>query len=242
MSEKSGKRSGSTEGIWTKVGVVAGVLSLIVGYLALAGTNHWPPFGAGGTGSVLAGAATPHNTYQPDQQAVLLSDPLTSSSGHWVNESAGTGTCDIRPDGLHAAIDSKNVYHECASKTSAVDFTFEVTFMFGSASGAGIFFRAVGPGSWYNAQFSKDGDALISIGHHSESTNLPDQQLTPPDLAVPHTLAVVAVGDVITFYVDHEKVLTTRNGTYSSGFMGVYAVNGHPGGDAVFRNAVIWGP
>lgn len=56
-----------------------------------------------------------------------------------MNESAGTGTCSIPRDGLHAKANDQSQYHECYSSISVTNFTFQVSFMFRSASGAGVF-------------------------------------------------------------------------------------------------------
>lgn len=264
MSRNSGQRAASTEGPWTRAGVIAGMLALVLAYLGLAIPNHWLPFQSSNKDARAAtaspsfssappsspvvspqrpqGGTAPVNPYEPGQQAVLLSDPMTSVPGKWANESAGTGTCSIQRDGLHAAANGQSVYHECYSGTSVTDFTFEVTFVFGSSSGAGVFFRESGRGSWYNAQFSKDGIALISKADAGTSTNLKSRQLSRPDPDVRHTLAVVAVGDMIVFYVDHQRAVTVTDDSYSSGLVGVYTVNAQPGGEATFRDAVVWGP
>jgi hypothetical protein len=61
-------------------------------------------------------------------------------------------------------------------------------------------------------------------------------------LGVPHTLAVVAIGNTITLYVDHKKAVSVTDGSFTSGPVGVYTVGEQPGGETVFRNAVVWGP
>lgn len=192
--------------------------------------------------SPTASGTTPVNSYTPGQRTVLLDDPMTASTGQWTNQSTGTGTCDIERDGLHAKANDQNQYHECYSRTSVTNFTFEVSFRFGSATGAGIFFRMAGPGSWYNAQWSKNGIALISKGVAGTSTNLNSAQLARPDLNVTHVLAVVAIGNKITLYADHKQAVSVTDDSFRSGDVGVYTVGEQPGGETVFRNAVVWGP
>lgn len=83
---------------------------------------------------------------------------------------------------------------------------------------------------------------MISKGVTGTSTNLASALLARPSLNAPHTLAVVAIGDVITLYVDHKKAVSVTDDSFSSGRVGVYTVGERLGGETVFRDAVICGP
>ena len=56
-------------------------------------------------------------------------------------------------------------------------------------------------------------------------------------------IAVVAQGNTITLYVNHQQITSVTDGTFSHGQIGVtaspYAGNGHPT-EAVFSNARVW--
>lgn len=180
------------------------------------------------------------NPYPHGQKHLLLDDPLTTSA-HWSNKSTGTGTCRIDHAGLHDVITGQFQYHECYSDVSASNFTFQVSFKFGSATGAGIFFRMVRDGTWYNAQFSKNGRAEMSKAVSTVPAPLgTPHDFSPPDLSATHTMAIVAIGSKIVFYVDQKRAITVYDSSFRAGSLGVYAVNAIPDGSTLFRDAKVW--
>jgi hypothetical protein len=53
-------------------------------------------------------------------------------------------------------------------------------------------------------------------------------------------LAVVAVGNTISLYVNNHLLVTVTDNTYSSGQIGVAAAENSNATDVVFSNAKVW--
>jgi hypothetical protein len=187
-----------------------------------------------------ASAGGPRNTYSPRDRTLVLSDPLTSPADHWVNGSGSAGTCQFRPSGLHVRPARPFGYHECTSTGSFRNFTYEVTFTFGTARSGGILFRGAPVANWYDAQYSADGEALVSKVSHGVVTDLSSRKIAVPALGSAHVIAVVVAGRDITFYVDHKRAVSAADSSFLSGWIGVYSSNTKAGGHTVFRNARVW--
>ncbi|MEV6926235.1 hypothetical protein AB0M46_17305 [Dactylosporangium sp. NPDC051485] len=169
------------------------------------------------------------DVYEPGHGNLVLDDPLTSDRGVWTNPDADGGTCRIAGDGLHV---TGAPFHECFGGVPVADFTFEVTFRYATGTAAAVCFRQGDATSPYCAQFTRDGAAVIAGPGGVIATG----SGPPSGIDGVHTLAVVAAGTSLRFYVDRTLVASGGDGQFTSGRLGVMAV----GGEIVFRDARVW--
>jgi hypothetical protein len=180
------------------------------------------------------------NPYVASQQSLVLADSLLKPSSRWSNDHSATGECTFKSDGLH--VSAPNKYHECYGRTSVTDFTYEVEYKFPNARVAGLFFRQSGPGQWYSVYVGHSGHVWLGWPGNDTAAEM---YVTQPSPNGWHKLAVSAIGNKITVYVDGKQFSVT-DGTYSAGAVGLMTDGGQPpngdeaNGETVFRNVRIW--
>jgi serine/threonine protein kinase len=170
------------------------------------------------------------NPYTPDNGGKLvLSDPLSDNSKgvNWDGTSDANGSCHFASSEYHAS--ATGLYdHSCiARNTDYNNFTFEARIqieVFGKCGG--ILFRANSiQQEFYSFRICIDG----TYGFYRELSSTVIQTLISPTSSSAintgfrqtNLLAVVALDDAITLYINHQKITSIQDSTYSHGQIGV---------------------
>ena len=193
------------------------------------------------------------NPYPPDTGNLVLNDPLhDNSQGHsWdVHATPVNNNCQFAGRAYQSTSDyaSKNLYsgNTCfAENTDFSNFTFQVQAILVKGLCEGIAFRGdskannfdrfvICSNAWYDFRQCSNSycDVLLANGP-SPAINT--------QLGMTNTLAVVANGAVITIYVNGKQIVSTTDGGFNQGQIGL--VTSGYGGTltvAMFRNAEVW--
>ncbi len=201
-----------------------------------------------------AQAIATSNPYPPYGGTLALNDPLTNNSqGHnWdVYALQGMNNCQFaggayESTSLDVSGGSEGSNSCIAENTNFSNFTFQVQLIIVKGLCGGITFRGNGAaGNGYAFDVCTTGNYVFRIwtgGYYSEPA--PASGLSPAIHKVPgqtNTLAVVAIGTTMTFYVNGQKVLTYTDSSYTHGQIGCEASeDSDTFTDVMFHNAMAW--
>lgn len=203
------------------------------------------------------------NPYQPDQGILTINDPLSSNgaTSQW-DEDTTTNQCTFTDDSYHARA-ATNMSAACYSVGQQFDnFTYEISMNFVQTSQAyssgGIIFRAnKDSGQFYLFLMFASGRYLFEkcIGVTNCTIMINGTQtangdfLDPPasfKVDQPNTLAVTAVSDMLTLYINGQRVFDpwqdTTDNPYTQGLVGVFVHGGTDtvGTDVAYNQARVW--
>jgi hypothetical protein len=180
---------------------------------------------------------------------LILDDPLRDNSKgyQWdVTNIAGSGSCgfsnnayQVIQDSIIGGITSCNPE---ANVPPLGNFTFEVQMTLVSGDEGGITFRG-NQSNFYLFAIGSDGSYHLDV---VTGTSLPTtlQQASSSHInkgqGKSNLLAVVAVGNTISLYVNNNFLVKVTDSTYSSGQIGVAAVENSNATEVVFSNAKVW--
>ena len=190
------------------------------------------------------------NPYPPGGGKLVAFDPLHDNSrGYkWDEFTTGYGTCSIHDGAYHVISSQPDDYHRCGTQNmgSFSNFAYEVemTILYGDC-GALIFrgdfanyryyyFHVCQDGSYELYIYTQQGipTKTFPVGHNP-NVNRGYNQI--------NTVAVVAINNTLTFYVNHQFVYSTSDNIYSQGQIGFAAENLNAGPTEVaFNNLRIW--
>ncbi len=189
------------------------------------------------------------NPYPPHTGVLILDDPLhDNSKGYqWdITNIAGSGSCgfsnnayQVIQDSILGGITSCNPE---ANVSPLSNFTFEVQMTLVSGDEGGITFRG-NQSNLYLFAIGSDGSYHLDV---VTGTSLPTtlQQASSPHInkgqGKSNLLAVVAVGNTISLYVNNNFLVKVTDSTYSSGQIGVAASENSNATDVIFSNARVW--
>jgi hypothetical protein len=187
--------------------------------------------------------AAVENPYIHHNGKLVLIDPLhiNSKSQNWdVN-----GNCAFIGATYHAIAPSPDFSDYCtANATNFSNFAFEVSMKIIKGDAGGVLFRVENtkPNRYYDFYVGQDGTYGLEVVNGLKSSNLKQGASTAirQGLNQENLVGVVAQGNTITLYVNHQSLGTVTNETYKHGQIGVYAVvYSHPT-EVVFSNARLW--
>ena len=203
------------------------------------------------TANSQATAAAIANTY-PFSNKVLLNDPLVDNSKGVNWDSDGKG-CLFSGSAYHAIDDQAKTYNTCAAnKADYSDFTFEVEMVIkqgDSDADGGLIFRADNANNkFYRLYVDQKGNygLLVSVDTTGTGGNARDLKDGPASqfntgLGQTNTIGVVARGNQIALYIDHQLVTTVTDSTYTHGQIGVTAATlSGSKTEVVYTNAKVW--
>mgnify|MGYP001168850598 CR=1 FL=1 len=247
------------------IAILVIVVILIVGgsiFGVVANTNNQATMHANATATTQANVqATAHsqataaaiaNTY-PFSNKLALNDPLADNSKGVNWDTSQSSGCAFSGSAYHVTDSSKNTYNACAAnKTDYSNFTFEVEMMIkqgDSNADGGLIFRADSANNkFYRLYVDQQGGygLLVSVdttGTGGNARNLKDG--TAPQfntgLGQTNTLGIVARGDQIALYINHQLVATITDSTYTHGQIGVTAATlSGSETEVIYTNAKVW--
>jgi transcriptional regulator with XRE-family HTH domain len=198
--------------------------------------------------------ATPVDTAVPPAYGahgeLVLDDPLTSShtQGVWhiATDAHKLTGCDFFSDGYHMTDDSPN--YCLADETDFSDFIYQIDMATIQGGTAGIVFRVNdSQDSYYNFQISADGHYCLYRSSSASDSSDPVLGTGWSSAIVQgyhhdNLLAVKAVGDTLSLYVNFRLLAHFQDRFYTHGNVGVYVMvtKGQSITDAVFHNARVW--
>jgi hypothetical protein len=202
--------------------------------------------------STVAAQQTVTASTYPFSNKLVLSDPLTDNSKgfNWDNDGQ---FCFFSGSAYHVFDNQNNTYGTCmANKTSFANFTFESEMLMkqGDDSAAGgLVFRADTSNNnnkFYRLSVDTQGNygiyiAVDTTGDNTRTLKSGVASSFTTGFDATNTLAVVAKGSQISFYVNQQLVTTITDSTYSQGEIG-YEVDESTTKpvEAIFSNAKVW--
>lgn len=184
------------------------------------------------------------NPYPPYGGTLALYDPLSDNSqGNGWDEG---GNCTFTGSAYHDSESQIGYANQCiAQSTSFSNFVYEAQMMIISGDCGALIFRADGSnGKYYYFRICEDGtydliryDGFNSTGHILQSDS---SSAITTGLNQSNGIAVVAIGNNIDLYVNHQKIASVSDSTYSQGQIGVAADCSSNPTEVVFSNVRVW--
>ena len=246
ISTDQGRKSGS--------GYMGRIILLFALVLVLIGiglgvfyyTNPKPA--SNGKGNANATAITEQNPYTYGG-TLALDDPLhDNSQGHqWEEGQRDFGFCQFTAGAYRVSEPQQGFFHSCiALNTDFTNFVYEVQMTMITGDYGGIVFRADRATThFYYFRITQDGTysfsayvdkypshaRLLGSGHTSSITI---------GLGRSNLIAVVARGNKLDLYVNHQLIVSVSDRLYSHGQIGVFVGNAGHSAQAVFSGAKVW--
>lgn len=253
----------------SRVGLIVGlVIALIVifgGAIGFVGySNHQSTLHANATATATAAnvASTAQakniqatstavaNTY-PFSNNLVLNDPMVDNTKgvNWDNSQADD--CIFSGSAYHVSDDQADTYNPCfAVNTNYTNFTFQAEMVLNQGndnSDSGLLFRAdKNSNKFYRFAVDDQGGCSVLVSVDTTGTNTRDLKDCEASqfnsgLGVTNTVAVVARGDQLSFYINQQLVTTVSDSTYSHGQIG-FAVGNQDSktSEAIFTNVKVW--
>jgi transcriptional regulator with XRE-family HTH domain len=195
---------------------------------------------------------TSPNPYTPGRGRLTLYDPLKDQGQHlnWQEGQNENGaSCQFKRGAYYSTQPLAGYFHAClAQATTFRNFTYEVEAILYRGDYLGIIFRATSSldSKYYLFRIQSDGTYMLKryvdrVDDHAILLDSGPTEQFHKGRGQMNTLAVVAVEQNITLYVNQQQVTTVVDGTYPDGQIGVLAGNEeHPPAEAAFRNVKVW--
>jgi serine/threonine protein kinase len=208
---------------------------------------------ATGTTQANASVTADVNLYPPGGGILALYDPLREgSSGYRWDERSNNvgGTCEFT-GGVYQVSESDTRYLiSCFNETANFsNFVYEVQMKIIKGGLGGIMFRAdSAQGKFYLFGIDQTGGysfLLYTAGNGLNNTHYTflkkaSSSAIEEGLNQINLIAVVAKGSTITLYVNHQRIDTVNDSTYSHGQIGLFGYPYNIPIEVAFNNARIW--
>ena len=191
------------------------------------------------------------NPYLPHTGVLILDDPMhDNSKGYqWDTTSiAGSGSCGFNNNSYHVIQDSPlGGITSCNPEANVpilTNFTFQVQMTLLHGDEGGITFRG-NQSNFYLFAISGDGsyhlDVVNDISGITPPTTLHQASSTYiKGTGSPNVIAVVAIGNTISLYVNNNLLVKVTDNTYNSGQIGLAAAENSNATEVAFSNARVW--
>jgi hypothetical protein len=188
------------------------------------------------------------NPYPPQSGTLVLNDPLSDNSKgyNWDVTPTSFGTCTFTGGAYDVVATNNHTYHRCGAQgTNFSNFTYEVEVKILTGSCAAMIFRGDFPNyHYYYFHICQDGSYALWLytqnGPETKAFVESSSSSIHTGLGQSNLMAVVAMNDSITLYVNHQAIYTVHDSTYSQGEIGVAVDNDTSPTEAVFSNAKVW--
>jgi Flp pilus assembly protein TadG len=184
--------------------------------------------------------------YPPAGGRLALFDPLSNNS-HGYNWSANPTNCVFTGGAYHVIAPDPRFFASClAQSTNFTNFAYEVQMKIIKGDLGGIIFRGSTNNNFYLFYVTQLGSYELLLCPGNTCRQIVATTSSPAinrGLNSTNIVAVVVTGTTITLYVNHQKVTSVNDSTYSHGQIGVaaspFANAGHPT-EVVYSNARVW--
>jgi len=208
-----------------------------------------------------AATQTPHKQSTAQATSIALQNLYTqSTSGHpildtslFYNSSAkwdiyptqNGGGCAFTANALHSKALQANYYSPCiAHATNFHNFALEIQMTIMNGDEGGIIFRSNSHDQdFYSVRVRSDGTYGLLLTRNDGYTTplIYDQSnLIKTGSGHTNTITIIARGDIFYLYMNKHYVGSASDSTYSSGSIGVMAVDRKNQTDVAFNNLRIW--
>jgi transcriptional regulator with XRE-family HTH domain len=192
------------------------------------------------------------NPYTSGWGRLALYDPMKDQGQHlnwqegW-NENGAS--CQFKRDAYYATQPLAGYFHACLAQTTTFrNFTYEVEAFLYHGDYLGIIFRATSSldSKYYLFRVYSDGTYMFKryvdrVDDHAILLDSGMAEWFHKGWGQMNTLAVVAVEQHMTLYVNQRQVTSVIDGAYADGQIGILAGNEeHPPAEAAFRNVKVW--
>ena len=200
---------------------------------------------ANATASVVAANPDP---YPPTNGQLVLYDPLsTITNSEWFNytDSSFGGHCGFTGGTYHLSQTKTHRFYECASTSTFRNFAFEVQMSIISGDCGGLIFRSNSKGQLYLLSICQSGSYQFYMYPDFSGNNIK----TLTDGSAPaiktglnqlNTVAVVANGSQLDFYVNNQKIDSVNDSTYNQGTVGMIANSVSASTEVSYSNLKVW--
>ena len=185
----------------------------------------------------------------PPYGTLALDDPLSDNShGYEWNEGPGDsfGTCAFTGGAYHVNV-LQRPGKGCVASTNFSDFAYQVQMTIVKGDGGDILFRDDAKGNGYYFFIGQDGTYGFGIYNNCNGNNCKLSALRNGSSPAINTgliqtnlVAVIAKGSTIDLYVNHQKIDSVSDSSYSQGQIGVAASDVNSPTEVVFRDAKVW--
>jgi len=250
-------------------GIIIAALVVVVILLVLAGpiATLWLPINPSGrTGAkptsrstqiqatpdpdqvaATATATAAHNPYPPYTGTLVLNDPLrdTTAGYQWSEgKQPGHATCSFQGGSYHLQLASKG-YDYCGPQANGLvfsNFAFEANVTLIQGDYAGIWFRFdKTQKTRYLFVCSTNGLCLFATDDNDIVTPLTNNRpvaLRPSPQT--NLLAVVAVNNMISLYVNNHFITSVQNSSYQQGQIGIFGQGINNGFNVIISDVRVW--
>ena len=228
----------------TEIAIAAATATAQANAQATASAVATAPAQATATPSAIAANLNP---YPPGRGILALNDALSDNSkgNNWDTNATN---CAFTGGTYHVSAPNTSSLATCAARsTNFSNFAYEVQMTIIKGDTGGILFRA-------NATNNTSYIFYVSQAGRYELVLCPGttcHDIIPPapspaiiqGLNKPNLLAVVALGNTLTLYVNHQQVGQVTDSTFTSGQIGLaasaFATAGHPT-EVMYSNVRVW--
>jgi eukaryotic-like serine/threonine-protein kinase len=239
-------------------GPIAFVISLILllviigaSVLVLFNTHKLP--GSQTTQGAIGAATTPSNsskTYPPGTGTLVMNDPMQDNSkGYGWSQFIRTNSTACHFTAGAYEIDTPiHLAQVCYTNNSPQlsNFAFEAQMKIVKGDCGAIVFRVDrNNGNWYQFEVCRGSRYAVNLRTSKGGFKVLLDVEASPEIHIEqgqsNLLAVVAMGNIFTLYLNHQKIDSTADNTYSQGQFGVYAAGyyGDPT-EVLFSNMKVW--
>ncbi len=189
-------------------------------------------------------AAANPNPYPPYTGSLTLLEPLTNNLIDWDNSPMNTSgsACQFSSDGYHILQVQQNI-DSCLNMLQPANFAFEVQMHITRGDCGGIIFRGdISSSKDYTFEVCQDGSYNLYLNLGSSTTTLLSQSSASIHLgySTTNTIAVVAIGNSLKFYVNHTNIASITDSTYGKGYFGMIAEDMNTATEVIYNNARLW--
>ena len=226
----------------SRVAIVAGLVLLIL--LVSSGVFYFKYFNFIHKISLLNAGIT--NPYSPGTGRLALNDPLSDNSlGYfWGEGSDSGGSCGFSGGEYHTIVRISGQIRYCpAGATNFSNFVYEVQVTIIQGDAAGIVFRVEDTSqAYYFFEINTQGQYVFGI--YNSNGALPSKTSFSAAINTAYdqmnVLGVVANGSQFDLYVNHQKIDSVADASYSQGEVGVGVSDDTNPTEATFTNAKVW--
>ena len=201
-----------------------------------------------GSGAIYFTRSYAPDPYPPSNGAsarVVVNDSLSDNTSSWDQGNNSTGNCQFTEGAYHVTAASFNNCINSIQNFSNFTYEVQMTIITGFLSDSGgITFRASDSSDYYYCSIGLDSTYQIGLVQNNKvQTPLKtgSSPLISTGLNETNTLAVVANGSDLEFYINGQKFASINDSTYTSGQIGVIAYSNSGNSiEVAFNNAKVW--
>jgi hypothetical protein len=183
----------------------------------------------------------------------VLNDSLTGQTGSsWdelsSSQSTVNGSCAFTNGAYHSKMPTKGYFQPCYARGPAPfsNFAYQVTMTIVQGDEGGLLFRADPTNSkFYLLRITTNGAYDLFLYVDSNGKDAKDllsgtASSFKTGLNAQNTIAIVAKGGSLYFYINGQYLDGASNSTFTSGLIGVFGESNTNSTDVAFSNAKVW--